>query len=276
MPEPGPLRRVITRIRGADLSVGAAAVAYNSFLALVPLTVALVGVAAMFGDDAGAIASVESALEPIAPDTVVVFITSLMRDAAARVGDSGIVIVVGSALVSVYLGSRAIVALQRSLAVVVGEVEVRPPLQLRLVGLALTALGGVTLAVMSVSVIAGGALFTFLSGLTGWGWLADVGPWLGLPLAVACVFGFLLAFYLTAAPRPVPRPYLATGLAVAGIVAGSLGFGWYLSAAPNLGATFGTLGAVAVAMVWLYLGALSILAGPVAAAALAPADPIKA
>jgi membrane protein len=46
----------------------------------------------------------------------------------------------------------------------------------------------------------------------------------------------------------------------------SLGFGLYLAMAPSLGATFGTLGAVAVAMVWLYLGSFMILLGAVVVA----------
>jgi uncharacterized BrkB/YihY/UPF0761 family membrane protein len=54
-------------------------------------------------------------------------------------------------------------------------------------------------------------------------------------------------------------------VATGGALLGSLGFGLYLSAAPDLGPTFGTLGAVAVALVWLYVGALAILFGAVVA-----------
>ena len=46
----------------------------------------------------------------------------------------------------------------------------------------------------------------------------------------------------------------------------SLGFGLYLAYSPNLGATFGTFGAVAIALVWLYLGAFAILLGGVVVA----------
>jgi uncharacterized BrkB/YihY/UPF0761 family membrane protein len=43
----------------------------------------------------------------------------------------------------------------------------------------------------------------------------------------------------------------------------SLGFGLYLATAPSLGATFGTIGAVAIAQVWLFLAAFSVLLGAV-------------
>jgi membrane protein len=262
------LRFVLRRLREADLSVGAAAVAYNAFLAMVPLSVAVVGVAAIFGDDADAVARVEAALEPLAPGTVVTFVTSLMTDASSRVGDGGVLLVIGSLLMSLFLGSRAVVALQRSLAVVAGGVEIRQPLQVRLVGLGLTVAGGLALVVTSVALVAGGALFAFLAGLVRWAALENLGSVLGLPLAAAGVFGFLWLFYVFGPSNAVPRARIAALVGVVGIVIGSLGFSLYLATAPSLGATFGTLGAVAVALVWLYLGALSVLAGAVVAYAL--------
>ncbi|MEX2323321.1 MAG: YihY/virulence factor BrkB family protein [Acidimicrobiia bacterium] len=266
------VRFVIRRLRAADLSVGAAAVAYNAFLAMVPLSLAVVGVAAMFGDDAAAVARVEAALYPIAPEAVVTFVTSLMTDTAGRVGDGGVVLVVVSLLISLFLGSRAVVALQRSLAVVAGGSEIRPPLQMRLVGLALTVAGGLALVVTSVALVAGGALFAFLARLAGWEPIERLGTLLGLPLAAAGVFGFLMLFYVFGPSIPVPRAGVAALVGVVGIVGGSLGFSLYLALAPGLGATFGTLGAVAVALVWLYLGALSVLAGAVVAYALVDAS----
>ena len=259
------VRFVIRRLRDADLSVGAAAVAYSAFLAMVPLSVAVVGVAGLFGDDAGALAKVEAALDPIAPTAVVTFVTSLMTDAANRVGDGGVILVIVSLLASLFLGSRAVVALQRSLAAVAGGSEIRPPLQMRLVGLGLTVAGGLALVVTSVALVAGGALFAFLARLVGWEPLEHLGTILGLPLAAAGVFGFLVLFYVAGPSTPVPRARVAALVGVVGIVGGSLGFGLYLAFAPGLGATFGTLGAVAVALVWLYLGALSVLAGAVVA-----------
>jgi membrane protein len=51
-----------------------------------------------------------------------------------------------------------------------------------------------------------------------------------------------------------------------GALGASLIFGLYLNLAPELGATFGVLGAVALALVWLYLGAFAILLGGVVVA----------
>ena len=50
------------RYRDADLGINAAAVAYNAFLALVPLGLALLGVAAIIGGSQAALDRVESTL----------------------------------------------------------------------------------------------------------------------------------------------------------------------------------------------------------------------
>jgi membrane protein len=261
-------RDVLDRLRQADLSIAAAAVAYNGFLALVPLAVAMVGIAAIVGGDASAVERVERALDPIAPEEVTDFVLSLMIDADARLGGGEIWLIAGSGLVALFLGSRAVVAMQRGLALVEGTVEARPALQMRLVGVALTVAAGVSLILTSIVLVAGRGLFAFVGGLVGWEGITSLWAWLRLPVAGLGLYAFLLAFYSWGPPEPVTRPRLAALTGTGGIVVGSLGFGWYLSMSPALGATFGILGAVAVALVWLYIGALSMLAGAVLAHAV--------
>ena len=255
------------RVRHANLSLSAAAVAYNAFLALVPLALAALGVAAAVGQDAQTIARIEHALEPIAPGAVTDFITGLLREAASQVRSGQGWLIVGSAAAALLLGSRAVVALQKALAVVVDRTEARPALQIRLVGAALTVAGGMALILASALLVVGRDLFGFLANLTGAGWLDEVWSWLRVPVSTIGLYLFLLAFYWWGPPVPLPRAWAAALIATVGVVGGSLLFGLYLNAAPDLGPTFGTLGAVAVAMVWLHVGALAILFGGVVAAA---------
>jgi membrane protein len=256
---------LVRRIREADLSVGAAAAAYNAFLALVPLSLALMGVAAIIGGDQEAVDRVERALLPMTPEPVVDFVVSLMIDADERIGGGEAWFIAVSCVVALFLGSRAVVALKRGLALVGEATESRPALQARLVGAALTAGGGLTLLFTSVMLVVGRHIFLFLEELSGWGAITDLWVWLRIPVSGIGIFVFLLALYTWGPPQPVPRARLAALIATTGILLGSLGFGLYLATTPALGATFGMLGAVAIAMVWLYLGALSILAAAVVA-----------
>jgi membrane protein len=254
------------RLRRADLGLNAAAVAYHAFLAMVPLCLALLGAAAFIGGSEAALGRVDDALAALAPEPVREFITGLLREADSRVGGLKGWLIPGSVLVAVFLGSRAVMALQRALAQADSGTERRPALQMRLVAAALTAGGGLVLLLASSLLVVGRHLFDLLAEITGLGMLDEVWAWLRLPATAAGVFGFLVAFYRWGPPQPLPHSWLAAAVGTAGVLGSSLVFGAYLRLAPTLGATFGVLGAVALALVWLYLGAFSILLGALVAA----------
>lgn len=260
------LTGLVRRVRDADVSTMAAAVAYNTFLAIVPLAFALLGAAAFIGQDEAALERLESILRVLAPQAVTDFIVGLLNDAEARVGGQPGWLILGSVLLALFMGSRAVVALQKALAAVENRTERRPPLQMRLVGVGLTVAAGAALLVTSVLLVSGRHLINVLVEWTGVDALGTLWAWLRIPVAAASLFLFLLAFYRWGPPQPLDKPWLAALVAGGGALLVSLGFGLYLAVAPNLGATFGTLGAVAVAMVWLYLGAFMILLGAVVVA----------
>lgn len=253
------LRQGRERYRRADLAVNAAAVAYNAFLALVPLGVALLGVAAFVGSDESALERVATTLAAFAPETVVAFVTDLLQEVGDRVGGEQGWLIPLSVLLALVLGSRAVVALQKALARVEEQPEARPALQVRLIGVALTMGGGAALLLSSFLLVAGRRVIRFLVELTGVEAIDTIWTWLRVPVAAAGLFLFLLACYRWGPPQPLPRAPVAALAASVGVIAASLAFGLYLSVTPSLGATFGVLGAVAVTLVWLYLGAFAIL-----------------
>lgn len=255
-------------LKESGLSINAAAVAYNAFLAVVPLAFALLGIAGIVGRSASAVDQVEAALEPLVPDAVKRFILDLLVDAGDRLGDGSIWVILVSVIVALFLGSRAVAAMQKSLAFVEETTEQRPGVQLRLVAIGLTIGGGLALVLTSFSLVIGGRFMTFLAELTGIGFLDELWAWIRIPVAGAGLYVFLLALYKYGPPKPLDRAWLAALVATTGAVLGSLGFGLYLNLSPELGATFGVLGAVAIALVWLYVGALAILAGAVVVAHL--------
>jgi len=257
---------LVGRLRESGLSTNAAAVAYDTFLALVPLAFAMLGVAAAIGQSDTAVGRIESTLDPIVPATVKAFISDLLVDAGERVGSGSLWLVLGSVSLAIIFGSRAVVALQKALASVEERTERRPAVQMRLVAVGLTAAGGAALILTSLLLVTGRRLVEFLAELVGSGLLLDLWTWLRIPMAGAGLYVFLIALYRFGPPEPLPRAWLAALVATTGAVLGSLGFGFYLGVAPELGATFGLLGAVAVALVWIYVGALAILFGAVVVA----------
>ncbi len=254
------------RLHDSGLSINAAAIAYNAFLALVPLAFAVLGIAAAIGQSGSAVSRVESTLDPIVPDSVKEFITDLLLDAGDRVGSSSTWLVVGSVLLALLFGSRAVVALQKSIAAVDDTIERRPALQMRLVAVGLTVGGGVALVLSSLLLVTGRRFAAFIAELVGSDLVLDLWIWLRVPMAGAGLYVFLIALYRFGPPEPLARAWLGALVATIGAVLGSLGFGLYLGLAPGLGPAFGVLGAVAVALVWLYVGALAILLGAITVA----------
>jgi membrane protein len=254
------------RLREADLSLHAAAVAYNAFLALVPLAMALVGAGAFIGRSEEVLDRVRQTLDDIAPGAVGDFVIDLFTEAEVRLGGQQGWIIIGSVLVALFLGSRAVVALQKALAAAEDRTEARRGPALRLVALGLTVGGGLALLLVSLLLVFGGRLMLFLEELMGIGVLVTWWEWLRVPLAGSSLYLFLLAFYRWGPPQPLPRAWLAALVGTAGALLASLGFGLYLALAPELGATFGVLGAVAIALVWLYAGAFAVLLGAVVVA----------
>lgn len=256
------------RLSRSGLSINAAAVAYNAFLALVPLAFAVLGVASIVGQSESAVDRIGTGLDPIVPDSVKSFITELLVDAGERVGRGSIWLIIGSVLVALVFGSRAVVALQKALAAVEDETERRPAVAMRLVAVGLTAAGGAVLVLSTILLVAGRRLIEFFAELMGNSLMPDLWVWLRVPVAAIGLYLFLLALYRVGPPAPLPRPEIAALVGTSGAVLGSLAFGWYLSSSPSLGATFGVLGTVAVALVWLYVGAMAILFGAIVVAYL--------
>lgn len=253
----------------AGFSLSAAAVAYNAFLALVPLALALVGIGAFIGQSQTALGRVRQTLEVIAPEEVTEFITSLLSDAEARLGGQQAWVIALSVLGALWAGSRAMVAMQRALAGVEEQVEARHGWRLRLVALGLTVAGGLALLLITLLLVFGGRLTRFLEELTGLGAVGVLWEWLRVPISGTGLYLFLLAFYRWGPPRPLPRGWLASLVSMLGALSASLLFGLYLAVAPRLGATFGVLGAVAIALMWLYVVAFAVLLGAVLAVPVA-------
>ena len=255
------------RLTSGEVSFGAAAVAFHTFLALLPLSLAMLGAGALLGGDQLAVERIGRALDPVAPDAVNRFLTDLITDAARRLSGEWWVIT-GATIAALFLGSRAVVALQRALAFGPSVGSLRPVRSRRPVAIGLTVAGGVSLMVTGTLLVAGRSFFVFLSHWSGHSILLDLWLWLRFPLTASGLFGFILLCYRYGPPHPLPRAVPAAALASGGVLVGSVAFGLYLSLAPRLGAAFGTVGAVTALLGWLYVAAWSILG----AAALLAAD----
>lgn len=260
--------RFFRRLGAAGPSVLAAAIAYNLFFALVPALASVVVAASVFGSSEEVLAESLATLSRIAPSDTVRFIGRVLEDVALSVNEAKGLVVVGTGIVALWLGSRGIHTIQEVLTRIAELEGRRSWIVAKLVSVLLTAGIAVTLVVSSLLVVAGATVAERLDGLVGADWPVEVWNRSSVPVAAFCFFLFLAALYRWGPPQRFPRMWLASLLSTTGIVVASLGFRFYLDQAGASGATtLAIFGAVAVMLIWLYVIAyVIIVSGSIAAA----------
>jgi membrane protein len=252
-------RAVADRARSHNLTLVSAGVAFFSFLSLFPALIALVsiyGLVADPGEVAGQVDRLSDAL-PAAAQTLVR--DQLHEVVASNRAGLSIGVVVGIAI-ALWGASTALQQLLIALEGVDGQPRDRgyAAQRLRAFGLTLAAMVFVTLTVILLTVapslgndLAGPAGRTFVS-LLRW------------PLLVT-VFAFALGllYRRTTGSGHAPARLFTWGVLVATVVwsAASVLFSIYVTTFGSYNKTYGSLAAVAILMLWLFLTALCILLG---------------
>lgn len=255
------LRRVWAKNSEHNLSLLAAAVAFYTFLSFVPLLAALVMSYGLVADPASVAAHMRLLIDLIPADAAELIygqLTQLTQSAAERKG-VGLAIAL---LVSLYGASRASGAMITSLNIVYEQKDRRSYLRWTLVSAALAAgaiaMGVVGLTAASMLCLSGSLLF-------------DLGPagaaelqilsWI---LAAGLCIGTLGGIYRFAPNRADARwQWLSFGSCAATLLwlGATIGFGLYVTRFGDYDATYGSLGAVVVLLLWFYLSAYAVLLG---------------
>lgn len=255
------LRRTYAEAGNDNLGLVAAGVAFYCFLALVPLLGALVltyGIVVEPAEVSRHISAIASVIPAEAAKLIDEQLVNVVNSASGKKG-LGLAAALALALYGAMKGAGALIT---ALGIVYEQPETRGFVRTTLLQLAMT-LGAVLLAVALLAAASASAFLEDLAGhLSSVAALAiKVGAWL-LTAAVA-TFG-IAAVYRYAPARRSPRwTWLTPGsvFACVGLVAATLGFGFYAARFGDYNATYGSLGAVVVLLFWLYLSAYVVLLG---------------
>lgn len=238
----------------------AAGVAFYGALALVPALIAVVAVYGLVASPEG----VQQNLEPLtevlptaAGDLIVRQLESVTQADDAQVGAG---LAVGFAGV-LWLVSGAVNALVMGIRIAHERKSPHSWLRGRLYALALAGAAVLTTALVLLLVIAGPELLAETPlGST----IQNVLRWLRWPVVILFSATMIAALYGSVLGHRVgARRTLTAGTLTATIVwvGGTILMGTFATNVDQLEATFGTLGAVAVLLAWLYLTAIAILFG---------------
>ncbi len=255
------LKRTWREAAADNLSLVAAGVAFYFFLALVPLLAALVLTYGLVADAATVVAHLRGLTEILPADAARLIGEQLLSVTRSAEGEKGVGLLL-ALLLSLYGGMRGATSIITALNIVYEEEERRGFLRTTLLSFAMTC--GVVLvgasAIVAISAI--GVVDELLSGL---GPIAHatlrLASWL---VAGTLASAAISAIYRYGPDRDEPKwRWLTPGSVAATLLwlVATLGFALYVSRFGNYNATYGSLGAVVVLLMWLYLSAYVLLLG---------------
>ena len=252
--------RVKDQVAQDNVSIVSAGVAFYLLLSIVPALAATVAVYGLVANPE-AIGRHMEALGAFMPAEAQVLIGEQLNRLVQSSGDAlGIGALIGLG-VSLWSATRAMAAMMEALNIAYNEKESRGFVWRNLVALGLTVVLVLFLGV-AIALIAVIPAIVNLLGLTGL--LATVMSWLRWPVLAACLLLALALLYRYGPDRETPRwEWVSPGAIVGGLLwlLGSIGFSIYVSYAGNYDATYGSLGAIVVVMMWLFISAFAIMLG---------------
>lgn len=256
------LKRTVKEFMDDHLTDWAAALTYYGVLSIFPALIVVVSILGMLGQSATQ--PLLNNLETLAPGSV----TDILRQALTNIqnsrGTAGLLFLVGLAI-ALWTASGYIAAFIRASNTIWDVEEGRPiwktlPLRIGLTLLMLVLLVITILAVVLTGPIAqrvGDLIGLGDAAVTAWNW----GKWPFLVVIVA--FMFALLYYIAPNVKHPKFQWVSPGSIVAVItwIIASVAFGIYVSQFGSYNKTYGSLGAVVIFLVWLWITNVAILLG---------------
>jgi membrane protein len=254
------LQRVVQRISEDNLSVIAAGVAFYGLLSIFPALGALVAIYGLIADPVTVqqqISALQGFLPAEATKLVADQLTSLVSRPRSRLG-----VGLGVSVLLAIWGARAGTAtLMSALNIAYGETEKRNFLVFNAAALALTAamvLFGI-IVILSVAILP--AVINLFPLPQSWKNIISYVRW---PILALLMMVAIAAIYRYAPSREEPRwRWVSWGAVIATLVwiAGSAGFSLYVAKFSSYNETYGSLGAVVILLMWLWVSAFIVLIG---------------
>ena len=254
------LLRVKAEVADDNMSIISAGVAFYLLLAIVPAMAAFVAIYGIFSDPQSINAQLDSVGTMLPADARKMIEEQLTRLASTSSKALGIGAVVG-VLISLWSAMNGTKAIITALNVAYDEREKRGFFKLNLIALGLTV-GVMVFVVVALGLI---AVIPAVLNFVGLGsiveWLVQILRW---PLILAFLLLVLAALYRWAPARDEARwKWVTPGALFAGFLwlLGSIGFSLYVSFFADYNATYGSLGAVVVMLMWMYISTFAVLLG---------------
>jgi membrane protein len=255
--------RVWSEIKKDEVFGRAAQLSYYFLLALFPLLIFLTSfIGVVIGSGTGLRHSLFNYLGQVMPAAALQLVETTIREIVNASGGGKISFGILAAL---WAASNGMGAITQALNVAYDVNETRPWWKQRLVAVGLTIALSLLIITALVIVLYGGRLADAVAGHFGFGnaftLIWTVLQW---PIVLAfMLFSFALIYYWAPDLRDQAWMWVTPGsvIAVAVWIVVSFGFRFYLHFFDSYSKSYGSLGAVIVLMLWLYLTGVAVLIG---------------
>ncbi|MDB5649405.1 MAG: putative rane protein of unknown function with ribonuclease domain [Hyphomicrobiales bacterium] len=253
-------KRIVERISADNITLVAAGVAFYAMLAIFPALAALISICGLFMDPArirDQIAALAAILPQEAMELLVNALQSFSTNGSSKL-NTAFLIGLGIAIWSAKAGMSS---LMTGLNIVNRLPERRGLIEAELVALLLT-LAAIVFAIFSLGAIAGlPVILNVLPLSDGWRTWLSLGRW--PRLAVMVSLGIAVLYRFGPSRNGAEWRWMTWGAAIATAlwIGGSLGLSFYVSNFASYDATYGSLAAVVILLLWFWVGALVVLIG---------------
>ena len=260
----GALGRAITRFTTENMSDRAAGLTYYSVLSLFPAMLVGIALLGVFGSHPETTNQVLEIVRQLGPATAVNTFQGAIEGVIRDKGGAGALLGIGT-LAALWSASGYVAAFMRASNEVYEVPRERRLLRKLSVRLGLTIVMTLVFAIVAVALVLTGPLAAAVGEVIGLGSAAvtawSVAKWPVIVLLAAVAFGLL--YFAAPNARQSSFGSLLPGalLAVVVWIAASVAFAVYLSNFGSYNSTYGTLGAVIVLLLWLYITNNAILLG---------------
>lgn len=260
----GVLKRSVVGFSKDNCTDWAAALTYYGVLSLFPGAIVLVALVGLFADGERAVDTILGLLKDLGAGSAVQGLQGPIEQVVAQKSAASTLLGVG-ALGALWTASGYVGAFSRATNAVYGVTEGRPFWKLRPIQLVITTVALMTMAVIVLGLLVSGPVAEAIGGIIGAGEVTvtiwQFGKWPVL-LVIASLLLSVMYWVSPNVKQPRFRWFTLGGtLALLAWIAASIGFALYVTNFGSYNATYGSLGAVIVFLIWLYITNCAILLG---------------
>jgi len=258
------MKRTATEFKDDNCTDWAAALTYYGVLAMFPAIVALLSLVGLVGDPRTTTDALLGIVQSLGPSSATDTFAEPIQQLANRQQAAGIALVLGLAG-ALWSASGYVGAFGRAANAIYEVEEGRPFYKLRPLQLLVTLVCVVLVAAVALSLVVTGPVAQAVGDAIGIGGAAvtawSILKWPVMALVISLIFSLL--YYATPNVRQPKFKWFTAGgfIALVVWVLASAAFAFYVATFSSYNKTYGSLAAVVVFLVWLWISNLAVLFG---------------